>query len=80
MFMVAAVFLKKGETAFSEMPSPHGLRARQTHRKEGRFRCRLSDSVHWLKPTSIRPKGRAKWKTISVFQVADSDGLIDRSI
>ena len=35
MFMPAAVFLTTCQTDFSEMPSPHGFLARQTHRKSG---------------------------------------------
>ena len=35
MFIVAAVFLTTCQTVFSEMPSPHGLPALQTHRKRG---------------------------------------------
>jgi hypothetical protein len=35
MFMLAAVFLTTCQTVFSEMPSPHGLPARQTHQKRG---------------------------------------------
>ena len=34
MFMLAAVFLTTCQTVFSEMPCPHGLPARQTHRLE----------------------------------------------
>ncbi len=35
IFMDAAVFLTTCQTVFSEIPSPHGLPARQTHRKRG---------------------------------------------
>ncbi len=35
MFMLAAVFLTTCQIVFSEMPCPHGLPARQTHRKSG---------------------------------------------
>jgi len=35
MFMLAAVFLTTCQTVFSEMPSPHDLPTRQTHRKRG---------------------------------------------
>ena len=33
--MLAAVFFTTCQTVFSEVPSPHGLPARQTHRKRG---------------------------------------------
>lgn len=35
MFMLAAVFLTTCQIVFSEMPCPHGLPARQTHRNSG---------------------------------------------